>query len=60
LLVDKLKELPTEIKNWVFTVDEETYNFTGTVELLVIRAYWRLLVVNVPAPGVALKLNIEV
>jgi hypothetical protein len=60
LLVDKWNELPTDTKNCTSVVGDETNNFIEVVESFVILAYCKLLVVKVPAPGLAPKLNIDV
>jgi hypothetical protein len=61
LLVDKKNELPADIKNEELTLDAPTtVSFTGVVDIFVILAYSKLLVINCPAPGVSLNVNIGV
>jgi hypothetical protein len=59
-VVDNVNELPVDTKKLALTVGEITYNFTGTVPILVNLPYLKLPVENVPAPGFAEKFAIPV
>jgi hypothetical protein len=59
-VVDKVNELPADTKKLELTVEEITYNFTGTAPVLVNLPYLKLPVGNVPAPEFAEKFAIPV